>query len=850
MGIRQSRGRSSGAIVAPLTIFIVLSVAELAAWWTNVNARIPAGPTGEISLTKGIAIAAMPVAGLLLAAVVALLLHRARTAKARLEQSERRLNDFTAVAGDWFWETGPDLRFTFMSRRPGDDGSTVARSLLGLTPLDLIARDDESDASERHQKDLEARRPFNDFIYRRKSLPDEPERWFRSSGQPFYDRAGRFLGFRGVASDITDALQTGREAQLAQTRLRDTVELIPEGVAIYDAEDRLILCNGRYRQMYSVLADLLVPGARFADLVRAAADRGAYGVAPDRVEELVAERIRHHSSGRGHSEHRLKDGRWIQVTERRTNDGGIVGVWTDVTEIRGREEALRRSEERFLGMTANLPGLVFQARYDIEKGLSFEFVSDGVRELFGVEPRAARTSIALLRRRLHSDDAERVITSALDAAARHQRWSCEYRVVDKAGGLKWLRTVASPRQTIDGLLWDGIVQDITDRKRYEEALRESEERYALAMRGASEGLWQLDLRTNEVYLAPQFAALFGLGDCPGTEISERFQGRVHPDDRARRADAFRRHVQGLTAIYSCEYRILDAGGNYIWMLDRGVALRDDLGRAYRMAGSVADISARKAHEEQLRAAKEQAEIANRTKTEFLANVSHELRTPLNAIIGFSHVIRDELLGVVGQPKYREYANDINVSGQHLLAVINDILDVAKIEAGKSEIDEAVLDVAQAAEAATRLVRQRAEEAGLKLECHLPEDLPRLRADNRKLKQILINLLSNGVKFTPAGGFVRLTAEILVTGEMSIRVADTGIGIAAGDIAKALAPFGQVDSALSRRYEGTGLGLSLVQSLVKLHGGRFDLASEVDRGTTASVIFPSERVLRARQVAIG
>ena len=232
--------------------------------------------------------------------------------------------------------------------------------------------------------------------------------------------------------------------------------------------------------------------------------------------------------------------------------------------------------------------------------------------------------------------------------------------------------------------------------------------------------------------------------------------------------------------------------------------------------------------DELRLARDRADGASRTKSEFLANMSHELRTPLNAIIGFSDVIKEEMFGPVGSAKYRNYADDINESGQHLLELINDILDLSKVEAGMEELHEEDVSVPAVARSVLQLVRQRAETQGLKLKSEIPDDLPSLRADKRKLKQIMVNLLTNAIKFTNASGLVALRASCRADSGFEFQVTDTGIGIAREDIPKALSQFGQVDSDLSRQYEGTGLGLPLTKRLTELHGGSLDLQSQIAR----------------------
>jgi signal transduction histidine kinase len=257
---------------------------------------------------------------------------------------------------------------------------------------------------------------------------------------------------------------------------------------------------------------------------------------------------------------------------------------------------------------------------------------------------------------------------------------------------------------------------------------------------------------------------------------------------------------------------------------------------------IADITERKLADEAVHTAKEEAENANRTKTEFLANMSHELRTPLNAIIGFSEIIKDETFGPVGSVQYRSYAEDINESGQHLLDLINDILDLSKVESGTDELHEENIDIPEIISSVLNLVKGRAHKGNIELELDVPEDSPVLRADQRKLKQILINLLSNAIKFNLAGGKVTLRAWSRAESGYVFQVIDTGIGIAFEDIPKALAPFQQIDSELNRKFEGTGLGLPLTKSLVEMHGGYLDFQSEVGVGTTVTVRFPAERIV--------
>lgn len=235
-----------------------------------------------------------------------------------------------------------------------------------------------------------------------------------------------------------------------------------------------------------------------------------------------------------------------------------------------------------------------------------------------------------------------------------------------------------------------------------------------------------------------------------------------------------------------------------------------------------------------------SEAANRAKNDFLAIMSHELRTPLNAIIGFSEIISNQMFGPVGQTKYVDYATDIRSSGAHLLSIINDILDISKAEAGKLQLEEEPIDPVEALNRTMRMFRQRASELGVDLTFRVRDDIPWLIADPRLFNQVAINLTSNALKFTPEDGNVWVELSFDAAGDMVLSVKDTGIGIKASDKERIFEPFVQVEDAMSRTQQGTGLGLPLVRKIMSLHGGRIEIESTVGEGTTAYATFPKSR----------
>lgn len=387
---------------------------------------------------------------------------------------------------------------------------------------------------------------------------------------------------------------------------------------------------------------------------------------------------------------------------------------------------------------------------------------------------------------------------------------------------------------------DELSDKIIEEERMAYALRQSEQRYRAIFENAGIGICQI-ATSGEWLNANHTAAQILDYDNPQDLLAEQpdFHKRlfINHEDR----DAFFMQVEQSNQ-RDYEVELFTKNKRTIWVTMSGHVVHDSSNAPLYFECTMYDITERRHAEFGLVQAKEQADFANRSKSEFLANMSHELRTPLNAIIGFAEIIKDQLFGPVGQAQYVEYAQDIYDSGALLLSLINDILDMSKIEAGKRALAEGVLDVDDVVHSVVRLVAGRAKLGKLHLNLKVPKDMPSLRAEERAIKQVLTNLLTNAIKFTPEGGHVDLSVYMDDFQRMCIRVQDSGIGIAPEDIPVALAPFGQIESALSRKNQGTGLGLPLTKALVELHGGVLDLQSKLGTGTVITLIFPAERVV--------
>jgi two-component system cell cycle sensor histidine kinase PleC len=524
---------------------------------------------------------------------VLLLLESRRVERAHVafNESERRFRLAVEAArcGIWEWDLAADK--IFMSDVTASLFSWRGGVVDGQQVLDRVwpgHRDGLRDA-------LRAAALYGGFdvSFRVPSLTGGRPVWIDARGEAFgQSPEGGYARIIGVALDVTEERLAQARAQSAETRLRDAIESVSEAFVLWDRHDRLVMYNRNYRSFFRLEPQLLKPGVQRDHVER---------VARAAMRQVVKAPGDH----KGVREAELVDGRWVQISERRTAEGGLVVTATDITAVKAQEEARRLNEEELRKAVANL---------------------------------------------------------------------------------------------------------------------------------------------------------------------ERSQAEL-----------------------------------------------SELARKYE-------------------AEKIRAEAANQAKSEFLANMSHELRTPLNAINGFSEIMLAEMFGPLGDARYQDYARDILNSGQHLLALINDILDMSKIEAGKMTLSLEPVSLDELAEEAVRLVRTRAEAAGLELSLELPR-LPDIEADYRAVKQVLLNLLSNAVKFTPRGGRIAVRAERHGADHVRVSVQDTGIGIAEEDLERLARPFEQIESQHAKTQQGTGLGLALSKALLELHAGRLEIVSAPGQGTTVSFILP-------------
>lgn len=386
----------------------------------------------------------------------------------------------------------------------------------------------------------------------------------------------------------------------------------------------------------------------------------------------------------------------------------------------------------------------------------------------------------------------------------------------------------------------GSFSDTEEHEKAEWALSEAERKYKTIWENSASGIYQVTIEGYLLSANPAMANIFGYENA---DMMLREVRNVHNELYVSPSERLRiiKNIDHNAVQEVFEFESLRRDGSKIWTQEIIRPVLDEHDNLVYFEGSVEDITKRKDAELQLQEAKKESDMANRAKSEFLANMSHELRTPLNSIIGFSEIIRNQVFGPIEPQSYWEYARDIHESGKHLLSIINQILDISKIDAGERELKESRIDMKKLVQGTIDMQMQKIRDAGLTMTDPDYSQMPMLIGEDVAIRQILTNIISNSIKFTPEGGRISLSGEIDENQNFRLSVTDTGIGLDANEIKRVTSKFGVTDGRFSKSTSGIGLGLSLVQSLMRLHGGEIEIFSQKGIGTTVVLTFPKSRV---------
>jgi PAS domain S-box-containing protein len=647
------------------------------------------------------------------------------------------------------------------------------------------------------------------------------------------DVAGERL-VMSIVRDVTDRKKAADALRESEARFRAVMEQSPFSTQVLAPDGRTRWVNRSWEELWGVTLDQLTDYNMLEDKQLVAKGvmpfirRGFAGeaVVIPAIEydpnETIPDRTRHADPKRWVSAviYPLKDERG-RVRE-------VVLIHDDITARRRTEAALREREAVLRTLGDNLPaGAIYQGVVEPGGGRHVAYVSAGIERLLGVRPDEVLADAGVMYSLILPEDAPRVRAAEAAALAADASFDCEFRSYTSTGEVRWLHARSAPRPLPDGTtVWDGVLMDVTARKRAEEAFARSRETLELAQDAARAGTFEWNIRTDEVNWSGSEERLYGLPPGGFGGRYENWRRAVHPDDLDRAEAEVRAAARGGAPL-DTEFRIVRPDGEVRWVAARGRVFPGPDGRPERMVGINIDITDWKAAEEALK-------VADRRKDEFLATLAHELRNPLAPIRNALKIL--QLAG--GDPAAAASARAVmERQVAQMVRLIDDLLDVSRITRNRVVLRRGPVPLGEVVDLAMEHSRPALETGGHALTVSLPQEPLVLDADSARVVQVLTNLLHNAAKYTPPGGRVALAAERDGPAAV-VRVSDNGIGIAATDLARIFEPFAQAGRVPGRLPDGLGVGLTLVKSLVELHGGSVVAASDgPGKGSTFTVRLP-------------
>jgi len=784
-----------------------------------------------------------------------------------LELSQQQLLDAQRIGKVGHWSAD----------RKGDNAICSAQlfEIAGVPPEPLVSfetlvswihPDDVTDFLRTGQK---ATAEKHGFTHEHRWIrPDGTICWVQMAADPKFGPDNEVIGVFGIVQDITERKEAERAAERSKHLLFDAIESITQGFALYDSEDRFVLSNSRYREMFPELTGLTRPGMRYEDILRAGFELDEFNEFGEDPETWLARTLAWRRAAARPFEWQNKEGRWIQLVNHRTSDGGIACVRTDITEFKDVQAKLEqklqdlentRSElERTGAKLLEAQRVAKLGHWEADADRKSAIWSPQMFEIAGL-PQKESVSLRDFMSLLHPEDLPKFLKGIESSMSEPGGRSMEIRLIRPDGELRWVRMQSDPQREAAasaGKIF-GVVLDITEQKAAEENAIRQQRRLMDAIESFGQGfvLWDKDDRF--VLANSRFQEMYpGIADSlrPGAPYEEILRAKYRNgliggeddcDSWVGRTLAWHR-----AASEPIEQQLSD--GRWVRMVEHRTSdggttgLRIDVTDFKRVEAAlehrVADLERMKSNlegqtlelvaaSEALRTARDAAEAANRAKSDFLAIMSHEIRTPLSGMVGMIDLLRDTPLN----QEQQRFARLAKESSDNLLSVINDILDFSKLEAGRLSSEMIDFDVAHLLSGTQSLLGAKALDKGLDLTVSLAPDLPQwLKGDPNRIRQVVLNLVNNAIKFTDHG-LIRVRASHRALGdggvELRVEVTDSGIGISQETQERLFNPFVQADTSISRKYGGSGLGLAICKQLCTMMGGGIGVDSVDGEGST-------------------
>ncbi len=740
-----------------------------------------------------------------------------RAAEADLRQREGELSTITRLSPTGIFRADKSGRATYVNDRWNEIMGIVGAGDPFEVWRQAVHPDDREAAFEHWQTSISQGIPYAGEF--RVVWPDGSVKSTYSEATPERNSDGELVGYVGFSMDVTERKLAEAALSKSEKDLRNITESSPVGIYRSDPAGYLTYVNDRWREIMGLPGDA------------ALSDGWINSMHPDDREPTIEI---WQNFVNGHEELYEVDCRiirpdgsvaWlISQAARDYGEGGelvgYVGTLTDVTDLHETMSALEQSEYNYQTLARFSPVGIFRMNAD----RLVRYTNSRWWEIMGHDPET--DSEDDWPQWLHADDRDHMLAEWNNATTDGQTFRGEFRIVTSCGKTRWILGQTGPEKDPNGrhVGYVGSVIDITEQKDAELALAESENRFAMAMRGANDGLWDWDLESEYVYYSPRWMEMLGyqIGELPNS--SEAWSTLLHPDDQPRVERFLTNCLEGEAKSTEVEIRLRHKDGQYVDILSRAFPVLGEGNAPVRIVGTNSDISVRKRVETQLLDAKisaeearEQAESANRAKSDFLSSMSHELRTPMNAVLGFAQLLEQDQLKL--SEDHKSYVDEILRSGHHMMELINDVLDLAKVESGNISLDMTTQEPKPLIESCVKMIGSSAQNENLSIRCTFPEgELPSINVDTVCFRQVLLNLLSNAVKYNKPGGHVSIECDLDTDGMFRVSIADTGEGIPAEKLHQVFEPFDRLGYEESN-VAGTGIGLTVTKQLVEAMGAR-------------------------------